>query len=232
LQNTTVDDFETNPILKNAKRLLDDAELLLEHGRYASSKALAIHSFEEVGKYFLDQWEKETGSPLRDKKRNFHHEKQYVLVALYQAEVVHKSIVKTLDRSGFELKHINEASQYQRERQIRVTRISEIDKDAIENMRKALSEDKSFRLSSYAVNGLFEKMKQICTYYDKEWSNLNFSPFLIEKKHAEEDIKHAKYALSSTCDPLRTVIAKVFFMERFDRHEEAVNARKPKTRKT
>ena len=43
-------------IVDNAKRLLGDAELLDDNGRYASAFALAVLSLEEIGKVILGRW--------------------------------------------------------------------------------------------------------------------------------------------------------------------------------
>jgi len=40
-------------IIQNAQRLLSDAQLLFDHGRYPTSAALAILSIEEIGKTIL-----------------------------------------------------------------------------------------------------------------------------------------------------------------------------------
>ena len=48
---------ESFPIVANTARLLSDAKLLNEHGRYASAFALAALAMEEIGKVILKLWD-------------------------------------------------------------------------------------------------------------------------------------------------------------------------------
>jgi len=50
----------------NARRLFKDAELLMDHSRYASAFALAVLGLEEIGKALLKHWEAQR--PLPKKK--------------------------------------------------------------------------------------------------------------------------------------------------------------------
>jgi len=49
----------------NARRLFKDAELLMDHRRYASAFALAVLSLEEIGKALLKHWEAQRPLPKR-----------------------------------------------------------------------------------------------------------------------------------------------------------------------
>jgi AbiV family abortive infection protein len=77
-----VDNKQLSLILGNATRLLDDARLLVEHGRYASAFALALLGFEEIGKVLLKSWEAE--KPLAKAKvwRSQHIQKQAAVATL------------------------------------------------------------------------------------------------------------------------------------------------------
>jgi AbiV family abortive infection protein len=44
-------------VVVNATRLFDDAQLLRDHGRYASAFALAVLTLEEIGKLVLRSWD-------------------------------------------------------------------------------------------------------------------------------------------------------------------------------
>lgn len=50
--------MEINHILENARRLICDAQLLLEHGREESAASLGVIAIEEIGKIILQKIEK------------------------------------------------------------------------------------------------------------------------------------------------------------------------------
>ena len=69
--------------IANAKRLSDDARLLIEHGRYLSAISLSILAIEEFGKLLITIW----GVKNKASKRAFptHTEKQSATFALLSA---------------------------------------------------------------------------------------------------------------------------------------------------
>ncbi len=70
---------QLNLILGNASRLFKDAELLMDHHRYASAFALAVLGLEEIGKALLKSWEVEGPLP---KKASAHIRKQAAVASL------------------------------------------------------------------------------------------------------------------------------------------------------
>jgi AbiV family abortive infection protein len=76
------DDKQLHLILGNAKRLLDDSRLLVDHRRYASAFALAVLGVEEIGKILLKGWEAE--KPLAEPKKQItaHIRKQTAVASL------------------------------------------------------------------------------------------------------------------------------------------------------
>ena len=69
-------------IAKNARSLLSDAELLLDHGRYARTAALAVLAIEEVGKFYLLKWDRtEAKQAMR-----YHPPKQRIVADVVAAD--------------------------------------------------------------------------------------------------------------------------------------------------
>lgn len=64
---------DSNPILSNAWRLATDAHILILKKRYATALALAVISFEEVGKFLLQQWSVDPTFSY-DKSKKTHNE--------------------------------------------------------------------------------------------------------------------------------------------------------------
>jgi AbiV family abortive infection protein len=87
-------------IIANAARLLKDAKLLLDHGRYASAFALAILALEEIGKVVLDLWGRPEASPKPSKRPSAHVRKQAAVSSLLLAESVTKEWGELVNREG------------------------------------------------------------------------------------------------------------------------------------
>jgi AbiV family abortive infection protein len=87
-------------IIANAARLLKDAKLLLDHGRYASSFALAVLALEEIGKVVLDLWGWPEASPKPSKRPSAHVRKQAAVSSLLLAESVTKEWGDFINREG------------------------------------------------------------------------------------------------------------------------------------
>src|SRR6516162_2927756 len=75
-------DEQLSLIRDNAARLFKDAELLLEHRRYASAFALAVLGVEEIGKFLLKEWEEERPLPKPRRRESAHLQKQTVIASL------------------------------------------------------------------------------------------------------------------------------------------------------
>jgi AbiV family abortive infection protein len=85
----------------NARRLFQDARLLYENGRYASSTALSILSIEEVGKYHVNRWKHE--DPEWSPKIRFplrHTDKQRAFAAPFVALAQREAIIATTKHFG------------------------------------------------------------------------------------------------------------------------------------
>lgn len=71
-------------ILENARRLVADVLLLVEHGRHATAFAVAVIALEEVGKIVLRRW-RTMDTPLTAKRRSLHLSKQCAVASLLVA---------------------------------------------------------------------------------------------------------------------------------------------------
>jgi AbiV family abortive infection protein len=87
-------------ILGNATRLLNDARLLVENGRFASAFALAVLGIEEIGKALIDGWA--TDAPLaKSKFASLHIQKQSavasLLVGAFAIRAIHGGSIADLE---------------------------------------------------------------------------------------------------------------------------------------
>ncbi len=95
----------TPPIIRNAKRLLADADLLAENGRYASAFVLATLALEEVGKVVLGFQHYEAGlmdlasyeSAVRSMKIQWLSQPVYRAIWALQAAITAPSTRKVID---------------------------------------------------------------------------------------------------------------------------------------
>src|SRR5260221_9109418 len=88
------DELETlvtsDPILSNAFRLFRDGDLLHADGSYATTIALAVLGFEEIGKYLLETWSVEDPKFSYKGHSNYHQSKQAAVAALFLTESARK----------------------------------------------------------------------------------------------------------------------------------------------
>jgi len=92
-----------HPIIKNAGRLIDDARLLLDHGRSESAASLSVLAMEEIGKAFLIR----IGD--RDGARS-HKKKQGACWTLIFAS----HLIKEIQAAGFDIIRAEELSDWQK----------------------------------------------------------------------------------------------------------------------
>jgi AbiV family abortive infection protein len=82
------------PVLLNARRLHQDAELLAKRKRFSSAYALALLSIEEIGKVLIDLWADESlwaseaVPQVKSRHFNFHIRKQVAFASLLVAAEV------------------------------------------------------------------------------------------------------------------------------------------------
>jgi len=94
-------------IWDNAKKLIGDAKLLAEHGRYESAIALSALSAEEIGKFYLLK------QPSKPADLRSHRAKQEVFGRLLMGAVAFRQVDIFLERHGLELRHRSKMTQRQ-----------------------------------------------------------------------------------------------------------------------
>jgi AbiV family abortive infection protein len=90
-------DEQLRLIVGNAARLFRDADLLLDHGRYASAFALALLGVEEIGKALLKWWEEERPLPKPRRSESDHIQKQTAVASLLTGALLVRMSPKPLD---------------------------------------------------------------------------------------------------------------------------------------
>ncbi len=93
--------FGTDSIAANAHRLFEDANLLLEHGRYPAAVVSAILAIEEVGKYHIYRWK--IADPAWQPKRQFpprHADKQAAFASTFVTIVQTQALCEICAKFG------------------------------------------------------------------------------------------------------------------------------------
>jgi AbiV family abortive infection protein len=100
-------------ILSSAVRLFKDAELLMDHKRYASAFALGVLGLEEIGKALLKYWELDR--PLPKRKASAHLSKQAAVASLLLGSRMAKKFPKPVDVNTLDIpaiaKEFNESEE-------------------------------------------------------------------------------------------------------------------------
>ena len=92
--------IDADPVLSNANRLLGDAHLLFTKKHYATALALAVISFEEIGKSLLITWSNDPAFEYDKSKK--HVMKQAAVAALFTGVEVRKRYVElSIDFQNF-----------------------------------------------------------------------------------------------------------------------------------
>jgi AbiV family abortive infection protein len=107
---------ERTVVIANAERLLQDANLLVDHTRFASAFALAVLGVEEVGKVILDIWG--SAAPLSKPvvRRSAHIRKQSAVSSLLLGSFAVTEFGTVVDDANEELvEHVADAFRLSRE---------------------------------------------------------------------------------------------------------------------
>jgi AbiV family abortive infection protein len=107
---------ERTAVIANAERLLQDANLLVDHARFASAFALAVLGVEEVGKVILDIWG--SAAPLSKPvaRRSAHIRKQSAVSSLLLGSFAVTEFGTVVDDANEELvEHVANAFRLSRE---------------------------------------------------------------------------------------------------------------------
>src|SRR5690349_14739717 len=95
-----VDPAQYEVLLRNIFRLVEDAQLLLDAGRYASANVLAIFALEEAGKYTALMMEAQA-----PKKAKLHVFRQEMMGEYFRSAAFFEAVCRELDPMLESLKH-------------------------------------------------------------------------------------------------------------------------------
>lgn len=168
----------SEPILGNAFRLMNDASLLFEGGRYSSVVALAVLCMEEIGKYLLVLWS-QNPSFTYDKRRS-HQAKQLAIAALFVSDRVRRESTKRkVDFSDLgspeKMKVLVEAVQFG-------------------------FEQESF-FAGTVQSGVIQVVKHSGIYYDEEFVRKGIAPSKITADNADELMRMCSRAFMILTEP-------------------------------
>lgn len=185
-------------IAKNARSLLSDAELLLDHGRYARTAALAVLAIEEVGKFYLLKWDRtEAKQAMR-----YHPPKQRIVADVVAATAAFDAYERTLHSMGLDWKLIEDvtpAEQKWMDSQGGWDNFAQklkSDTPIIGNMAEAFKEVFKSGLVRETLAGTFSRWKERGFYVDVSGtSEILSDPNDLTKEQAEECLAYAKSAI-------------------------------------
>jgi AbiV family abortive infection protein len=141
------------PVVRNARRLLADADLLAENGRYASAFVLATLAFEEVGKVVLAVWGDDLAVKAALKGATQHVQKQSAAAALLLADLTHGTVHAHVQSVG--LASPRDLSD------------GEVP-NAVKALVEAYAKSEEARLIDVASAGILDATKQVGLYVD-DW---------------------------------------------------------------
>jgi AbiV family abortive infection protein len=119
---------QLNLILGNARRLFKDAELLMDHQRYASAFALAVLGLEEIGKALLKHWEADRPLPKKEGV-SAHIRKQTAVASLLLGALMVRRFPRGVDWDTLDIPAItNEFNESEEGRVFVAIRNSDLDK--------------------------------------------------------------------------------------------------------
>ena len=192
------DPAQYDALFRNIFRLVEDAELLLGHGRYASANALAIFAMEEAGKYTALLSFQE---PPR--KAKLHIFRQEVMGEYFKSAAVFEAFARDIDNMLEFLKHRSpegyaQAMAMARPDLIRFA-IAALSTDPTFDMdkfvRKIVGVDPSITFGDEAKAGNYHRERQQSLHADYDDSGTLISnPFAISDKEATRSVEMARWA--------------------------------------
>lgn len=198
-------------IAENARRLLEDAELLFSSGSFATSAAIAIIAIEEAGKHYMLKWDFEGDTShkagLASKGRKAHQEKQSVLGSFYLAEVAVETIREYLRKIGFEgddrsVKEFSSALHYLRSDPEYGPKVAEVEEKVITLVAQRMAESEHGNFMHDAMQGNIQAIKHCGLYVDLATSGKVVSgPNRIQEQDARLWLLHARRAIALMSHP-------------------------------
>jgi len=191
------DPAQYDVLMRNIFRLVEDAELLLDAGRYASANALAIFALEEAGKYTA--FMSETQPP---KKAKLHVFRQETIGEYFRSAAFFEAVARELDPMLESLKEKSpesyaEAMAMPRRDLLRLTMDSiltdpEFDMDKF--MRRVIGIDPSMTFGAEAKAGEYHRERQESVHADyDENGNVTSNPFDITEEKAIRSVEMARW---------------------------------------
>jgi hypothetical protein len=193
------DPAQYDALFRNILRLVEDAELLLEHGRYASANALAIFAMEEAGKYTAL-----LSSQEPPKKAKMHIFRQEVMGEYFKSAAVFEVFAREIDSMLEFLKHRSpegyaQAMAMPRPDLIRFA-IGAVSTDRTFDMekfvRKTVGVDPSITFGDEAKAGNYHRERQQSLHADyDDIGTLISDPFAISGEQATRSVEMARWAV-------------------------------------
>lgn len=180
---------EQDPSLANGFRLLTDASLLFDFGRYSSVVALAVLSMEEVGKYLIAQWSNSDASFRYDKHKR-HKMKQGAVAALFLCD----SARREARARGIDFAKLNSPEAF-----------AELAKAIMAGLEK----EKAF--AGAVLSNVIEAVKWSGLYYDKDIASKGIEPSKITAENATELMQQCTRAFMLLPISGNIEIAKIAF---------------------
>ena len=194
------------PIMRNARRLFGDAELLFKNARYPSSVSLAIAAIEEAGKYVIKAREIRDDRMLSGKKQFDHRPKHYELGQFYWNMAIWKVLIDTFDDFKNWLQQQSSLSDYYN--QIKDLKQNEAVNYLQQHMFQSNEELESYvrqryphkqclEVREHAQIGQIEDLRRTGLYCDINSAyKVIKDPNTLTKTNAEEWLAHAGIAMA------------------------------------
>jgi hypothetical protein len=203
-------------ILENANRLIEDAEILFSHDRFASAFGLAVLSLEEVGKLLLRLWASDPLMIREKRKYGYHRVKQNVVACLYMANRSVVGIVQYLESQGLDREKSRRGEPLPHELHEVVGNLWD-NEEVFEFMAKAIRESKWHNFHQYATAGVLDKTKQCAFYLDEEFLSMDsiLSPLNFGRTDANNMIDNARTAIQFAKNNILIHVAKAIYKNSF-----------------
>jgi AbiV family abortive infection protein len=176
-------------VMRNAKRLLDDAKLLNEHVRHASAFALAVLALEEIGKAILRKWD------LSDHASGHPH-KQLAVSSLLFVDALFREAQRQAGRG-----------------MVHPSKPRSLSPDALEAQLKATMESEAGRFSQVVDAKAIERLKQFALYYDGVLEDVGFRPDQFGRPSVGRIFRMCSLALTAIEDDETVPGAKALILE-------------------
>jgi len=204
-------------ILKNGRRLVEDAELLFERQRYASATMLAIYALEEMGKHYQAKWR--LVEEHSSKGRRLHRAKQGIVGAFYGSRVAIGAVSEILSRIGLpegmaaDVRYLRPVLDWLRGRHDGAELVEPFREGMLEIMGAAFSADPRTSILERAQRGEIEQTKRNAMYVDiGKLGEVTSNPETITRDIAAEWVEHARFMLDAARqDTARVVVDWALF---------------------